>query len=85
MDYMTRVPGYPSSNQAKYGMAYFSDTGPFGTYCSKCTFYGPHGRGGRCAKYFEMVKSWGALIRKRQPSCKYYQEKPKPLPQAERK
>jgi hypothetical protein len=77
-DYMTRVDGYPSTNQAKSGMAYFSDTGPFGTVCGKCAFFEPHGRAGYCKKYLEMAKAWGAQIRKRQSSCKYYQQKAKP-------
>lgn len=75
-DYMTKVDNYPSTNQAKSGMAYFSDTGPFGTFCGKCKFFEPHGRAGYCLKYKEMMKAWGAQVRKRTPSCKYFEQKP---------
>ena len=74
-DYMTRIAGYPSTNQAKSGMAYFSDTGPFGTFCGKCKFFKPHGRAGYCNKYTEFAKEKGAQIRKRTPSCKYFEQK----------
>ena len=76
-DYMTRIPGYPSTNQAKSGMAYFSDTGPFGTFCGGCQFYKRHGRAGYCRKYAEMMRSEGSQVRRRTPSCKYFEAKPK--------
>lgn len=78
-DYMTKLPGVPSSNQAVSGMAYFSDTGPFGAVCSKCQFYVNDGSANerRCTKYRDMLHAWGAKIRKRQPSCKYFEERKK--------
>ena len=77
-DHMTRVDGYPSSKQARSGMAYFSDTGPFGTHCGKCLFFQPHGRAGHCNKYTDMMHQRGAQIPKRTPSCKYFVAKAKP-------
>lgn len=78
-DFMTKISGYPSTNQTKSGVAYFSDTGPFGTFCGKCQFYKPHGRAGYCTKYTEMMHEEGAQVRKRTPSCKYFVAKPKAL------
>lgn len=75
---MTKDSEWISSDQAVSGMAYFAQTGPFGTVCSKCAFYVSDGSANerRCSKYRDLAKVWGAKIRKRQPSCKYFEAKP---------
>jgi hypothetical protein len=40
MDYMTKLPGVPSSDQIKEGMAFFEGTGPSGQTCGKCIHRG---------------------------------------------
>jgi hypothetical protein len=82
---MTKDSQWISSDQAVSSMAYFAQTGPFGTVCSKCIHYVSDGSANerRCSKYREMLKAWGAKIRKRQPSCKYFEPKP-PAPKQQR-
>lgn len=37
---MTKIKGAPDKSQVKPGMAYFADTGPFGTRCGTCVHRG---------------------------------------------
>ena len=39
-DYMTKLPGVPSSDQVKEGMAFFEGTGPDGKTCGDCKHRG---------------------------------------------
>lgn len=39
-DYMTKLPGIPSSDQVKDGMAFFAGTGPEGKTCGDCKLRG---------------------------------------------
>lgn len=40
MDYMTKIAGVPSTDDAIPGMAYFAGTGPDGKTCGQCKFRG---------------------------------------------
>lgn len=40
MDYMTKLEGVPSTDDAKPGMAHFAGTGPYGETCGKCKHRG---------------------------------------------
>jgi len=40
MDYMTKLDGVPSTDDAIPGMAFFAGTGPFGKTCGDCKFRG---------------------------------------------
>lgn len=40
MDYMTKLPGVPSTDNALPGMAHFANTGPYGKTCGGCRFRG---------------------------------------------
>lgn len=75
---MTKDSQWISADQAVSGMAYFANTGPFGAICSKCVFYVNDGSANdrRCTRYRDMMKGWGAKIRKRQPACKYFEAVP---------
>jgi hypothetical protein len=40
MDYMTKLDGVPSKDDAIDGMAFFAGTGPYGKTCGDCKFRG---------------------------------------------
>lgn len=40
MTYMTEIEGVPNKTDIREGMAYFSNTGPFGTFCGGCAHRG---------------------------------------------
>lgn len=40
MDYMTKLEGVPSKDDAMPGMAYFAGTGPAGKTCAQCKHRG---------------------------------------------
>jgi hypothetical protein len=71
------------------GMAHFAATGPFGTSCGQCAFYGYHrtkrdkaGNAGRtifrrdcCAKYHAFTGKHGRRIPATTESCRYFESK----------
>jgi hypothetical protein len=75
--------------QSVPGMAFFAATGPFGTCCSECTFFGCHHiirnkagdavrtvfQNNRCAKFCELSGGrHGDPIPPKTESCKYFIE-----------
>jgi hypothetical protein len=56
------------------GMAYWSGTGPPGTVCEQCSFYG-YGTQHRnsCYRYYEAKMEHGAAFPAETPSCKHFQ------------
>lgn len=76
-DYMTKIAGVPGKRDVKSGMAYFAHTGPPGSTCGKCAFYGTKEFERKCTKYREMVHDWGANLKKTQAACKYFEERAK--------
>jgi hypothetical protein len=67
------------------GQAHFANTGPFGTVCGECLFWGYH-KARRttagdevktkhvraCAKYRELTGKHGAVLPANTPSCRYF-------------
>ena len=76
MDFMTKIEGVPGKRDVKSGMAYFSGTGPSGSTCGKCVFYGFKEMEKKCTKYREFAHEWGSNIKKTQPACKYFEPAP---------
>lgn len=72
-DFMTKIEGVPGKREVKAGMAYFAGTGPAGSTCGKCAFYGNREMDKKCTKYREMVHDWGANLKKTQSGCKYFE------------
>jgi hypothetical protein len=76
MDFMTKIEGCPDRGQIVPGMAYFGGTGPQGTSCSQCSFYGAnrdHPR--KCLKHKQMTGGeWGPNFYS-QSACKYFEAK----------
>ena len=56
------------------GMAHWSGTGPPGTVCEQCSFYG-YGMQHRnsCFRYHEMRSEHGAALPPETPSCQHFQ------------
>jgi len=55
------------------GMAHLSGTGPPGTVCEQCSFYGFHMQHpNSCYRYYLMVSEHGAAFPAETPSCKYF-------------
>src|SRR5215472_19043399 len=55
------------------GMAYLSGTGPPGTVCEQCSFYGFHMQHpNSCYRYYLMVSEHGAAFPAETPSCKHF-------------
>jgi hypothetical protein len=54
------------------GMAHWIATGPLGTVCGQCTFYGYGGLQypNSCLRYFELSSEHGAAFPADTPSCK---------------
>jgi hypothetical protein len=71
------------------GMAHFAATGPFGTQCKDCRFFGysriyRSGTGdaektvfqrSRCGKFFELTRRHGAQVPADTESCKYFERR----------
>jgi len=74
-DFMTKIDGVPCRREVKSGMAYFAGTGPAGTVCGKCAFYGFKELEKKCTKYREMAHEWGANLGKKTSACKYFAPK----------
>lgn len=72
-DFMTKIEGVPGKREVKAGMAYFAGTGPNGSQCGQCAFYGFKEMEKKCVKYREMVHEWGANLCKTQSACKYFE------------
>jgi hypothetical protein len=72
------------------GQAYWANTGPFGTTCGECVFWG-YFRTRRttageavkarhvqaCAKFHELTGKHGAVVPANAPSCRYFERKAK--------
>ena len=71
-DFMTKIEGVPGKREVKSGMAYFAGTGPNGSTCGKCAFWGNREFEKKCVKFREMAHEWGANLRKTQAACKYF-------------
>ena len=55
------------------GMAYWSGTGPPGTVCEQCCFYGYHRNyPNSCYRYYEGWSEHGAAFPAESPSCKHF-------------
>jgi hypothetical protein len=55
------------------GMAYLSGTGPTGTVCEQCSFYGFHiQHPNSCYRYYLMVSEHAAAFPAETPSCKHF-------------
>ena len=55
------------------GMAYLSGTGPLGTVCEHCSFYGFHMQHpNSCYRYYLSVSEHGAAFPAETPSCKHF-------------
>lgn len=70
---MKPIDGVPDRSNAKPGMAYFADTGPFGRTCGQC---GHRGRSGRCALFRQMMRGKrGPPVEPQWKACKYFEIK----------
>jgi len=78
-DFMTKIEGVPGKREVKAGMAYFGGTGPDGSTCGKCAFYGWKEMEKKCTKYRDMIHEWGPNIRKTQSACKYFEPRSAPV------
>ena len=55
------------------GMAHLSGTGPTGTVCGQCSFYGFHTQHpNSCYCYYLRVSKHGAAFSAETPSCKHF-------------
>jgi hypothetical protein len=55
------------------GMAHWSATGPPGTVCEQCSFYGFHMQHpNSCYRYYLRVSEHGAAFPAETPSCKHF-------------
>jgi hypothetical protein len=55
------------------GMAHWSGTGPPGTVCEQCSFYGFHTQHpNSCYRYYLRVSEHGAPFPAETPSCKHF-------------
>ena len=55
------------------GMAHLSGTGPPGTVCEQCSFYGFHMQHpNSCYRYYLSVSEHGAAFPAETPSCKHF-------------
>jgi hypothetical protein len=55
------------------GMAHWSGTGPPGTVCGQCGYYGYDGRyTNSCLRYYVMVFKHGAAFPAETPSCQHF-------------
>jgi len=55
------------------GMAHLSGTGPPGTVCEQCSFYGFHMQHpNSCYRYYLRVSEHGAAFPAETPSCKHF-------------
>jgi hypothetical protein len=75
---MTSIPGVPSRDQIRSGMAFYIGTGPKGAVCGNCKHKGYYDnlnvfRDG-CAMYRKMAGRHGAAINKEYRACKYYEQ-----------
>ena len=55
------------------GMAHWIATGPLGTVCAQCGYYG-YGEqyANNCLRYYEIALAHGAAFPAETPSCKYF-------------
>jgi hypothetical protein len=73
---LTKIEGVPDRSDAKAGMAYFANTGPFGTTCGDCRHRGyakGKGRTNACAMYWKLTVQHGGQVDKYWASCKYFE------------
>ena len=54
------------------GMAYWSGTGPPGTVCGQCSFYGYMHHPNSCYRYYELRAEHGAALPAETPSCQHF-------------
>ncbi len=55
------------------GMAHWSGTGPSGTVCGQCRFYGSSTQyRNSCSRYYEIFWQHGAAFPAESPSCQYF-------------
>ena len=82
MDHMTTLPGIPSKDDYRPGMAYFMGTGPVGKTCGNCANRGYYRKAetsdrtykvSKCAVFKKMTGNHGADIRANYPACKYFE------------
>lgn len=69
----------PNHARSMPGMAHFAGTGPVGTRCGYCVFWGDlhKGFGKRdCRKYYELTAKHGPDIPAVLQSCKYFKKNP---------
>jgi hypothetical protein len=90
IDHLTRIPGVQSRVDAVPGMAHFRGSGPPGTECRSCFFYGSQPgprprriptfeeyrskRCGNCLKYEQLMSQRGPKVHGSNASCRYYKE-----------
>jgi hypothetical protein len=89
------TPGYADPelvrqmNKTAPGMAFWASTGPFGTSCKECAFYGfthpirdsagntittvSHRHS--CSKFYQMANKVGPTVPPQTESCKYFEHK----------
>jgi hypothetical protein len=78
---MTSIPGVPSRDQIRPGMAFYIGSGPKGTICGNCKnfgYYDEHEREWyekRCGQYRKMTGNHGPVIDSGYRSCKYFETK----------
>jgi hypothetical protein len=93
---MVEIPGVPTNDQVKPGMAFFAGTGPWDKRCGDCALRGYHYPGPErwsaeqntfvsrtyksqgCAMFKKMTGNRGPAVDEMWPSCKYFEQKPKP-------
>jgi hypothetical protein len=54
------------------GMARLSGTGPTGTVCEQCTFYGYGAHPNSCYQYYVQLSDHGAAFPAETPSCRLF-------------
>jgi hypothetical protein len=74
MGIMTKLDGVPDREDAKPGMAFFANTGPFGATCGDCSHRRfKQGKGMACAMYHKLTGRHGAAVDRHWSACKYFE------------
>jgi hypothetical protein len=53
-------------------LPYLAGTGPPGTVCEQCSFYGYGAHPNSCYRYYELIEEIGAAFPAETPSCRHF-------------
>jgi hypothetical protein len=77
---LTQIPGAPNREAMAHGMAHFAGTGPPGTLCRDCAWWGFYRddhkplKAASCEKYRKLMRlqKHGPLVPASTASCRYF-------------